>query len=110
VVPESVRRRVWRGILVDVSEGGAQVAIDRTQKPALHGGEFICVRFAPVPCEPPIVFDAIVRDVLPTADNGQVCLGVQFAGLEANAKGRRGLQRLCSAEGRYFETTESPIV
>jgi hypothetical protein len=109
-VPEVPRRHCWRGLLVDVSEGGAQVAIDLTQKPAFHGGEFICVRFAPVPCEPHLVFDAIVRDVLPTADNGQVCLGVQFTGLEANAEGRRGLQRLCSAEGRYFETIESPIV
>jgi hypothetical protein len=58
--------------------------------------------------EPPMVFDAIVRDVLPTADDKQVCLGVRFAGLEAHAEGRRGLQLLCSVEGRYFETIEPP--
>jgi hypothetical protein len=109
-VPEMPRRRCWRGILVDVSEGGAQVAIDLAQKPAFHEGQFISVRFAPVLNEPPIIFDALVREVLPTADNRQICLGVQFAGLEVNAEGRRGLQRLCSAEGRYFETIESPIV
>jgi hypothetical protein len=107
-VVEIARPHCWRGILVDVSESGAQVAIDLAQEPAFHKEQFINVRFAPVPCEPRITFDALVREVLPTADNEQICLGVQFAGLEGNAEGRRGLQRLCSVEGRYFETIESP--
>ncbi len=104
------RPRCWRGVLVDVSEGGAQVAIDLVQEPAFHKEQFISLRFAPVPYEPPVIFDAVVRGVLPTADDEQICLGVQFAGLEANIEGRRGLQRLCSVEGRYFETIGSPIV
>jgi hypothetical protein len=106
-VAEVPRSRCWRGTLIDVSEGGAQVAVDLAQEPAFHKDQFISLRFAPVPYEMPITFDALVREVLPTADDEQICLGVQFIGLEANSEGHRGLQRLCSVEGRYFETIDT---
>lgn len=109
-VPQSPQPPCWRGMLVDVSEGGAQVAIDLAQEPTFHKKQFMGLQFAPMPYEPPITFGALVREVLPTADGEQICLGVQFAGLEANGEGRRGLQRLCSIQGRYFQTTETPTV
>ncbi len=94
----------WPCTLVDVSEGGVQVVIDVTQEPTFHKGQFVNMRFAPVVCEMPITFDAIIREILPTADSDHTCLGLQFVGLEANTEGRRSLQRLCDSEGRYFET------
>ena len=93
----------WQCTLVDVSEGGAQVAIDISQEPTFREGQYIILRFSPVVCEMPFNFDALVRWVLPRADCDHICLGLQFVGLEVNTKGRRGLQRLCNSEGRYFE-------
>lgn len=93
----------WQCTLVDVSEGGAQVVIDIRQKPTFRKGQYIILRFSPVACEMPIDFHGLIRETLPTADSEHICIGLQFVGLEGNAEGRRGLQRLCNSEGRYFE-------
>jgi len=100
---KAVPTHYWRCILIDVSEGGVQIVIDVTHEPTFHKGQFVNVRFAPVPCEMPVTFDAMIRELLPTADSEHICLGLQFVGLETNTEGRRSLERLCDSEGRYFE-------
>jgi anti-anti-sigma regulatory factor len=93
----------WRGRLVDISEGGGQVAIDAAEETSLGRGRLIGLEFTPKPGEAVLAFDAQVREILPTADGKNICLGLQFVGLEANPEGRQGLRRLCSSEGIYYE-------
>ena len=90
--------------LVDISAGGAQVVIDMSQAPSFRKGQYVILRFSPAACVMPINFDALIREVLPTADSEHSCLGLQFVGLEANPEGRVSLQRLCESEGRFFES------
>jgi anti-anti-sigma regulatory factor len=92
----------WQGRLVDISEGGIQVAIDAAEKTPLGKGQFIGLEFRPAPAEPLLIFDAKIREVLPTADGKNICLGLQLTGLEANPEGRKGLQKLCNSDSiRY---------
>ena len=97
----------WRGRLVDISEGGAQVAIDAAEKTTLGRGRLVGLEFSPKSAAAPLAFDAQVREILPTADGKNICLGLQFVGLKANPEGRQGLQKLCSAEGVYYEAKEN---
>jgi len=118
----------WRGTLVDISEGGGQVAIDAAQKTTLGKGRLVGLEFSPKPAAAPLArsvspgvaglsahrrlapggltFDAQVREILPTADGKNICLGLQFIGLEANPEARQCLQDLCNAEGVYYEAKE----
>ncbi len=106
---ESVPADGWQGVLIDVSEGGAQVAIDFLQKATIKCEQFIRMRFAPIAYESPLTVDAVIRDILPTVDSENVCLGLQFVGLAANPEAQRILHRLCDSEKRYFETTSRNI-
>lgn len=89
----------WRGRLVDISEGGTQVAIDATEGVTLGKGRLVGLEFRLSPAESLLAFDAQIRAILPTADGKHVCLGLQFVGLEANPEGREALLRLCGSEG-----------
>jgi len=96
----------WQGRLVDISEGGAQIALDATRSPDFKTDHFIRLQFAPIPYETALVFDAQIKQVLPAAENNSVCLGVQFVGLEANPEGRQSLRWLCNSDERYYEARE----
>jgi anti-anti-sigma regulatory factor len=96
----------WKGRLVDISEGGAQVAIDAVdvEESTLCKGRLLGMEFRPNAAEPLLAFDVQIREMLPTADGLNTCLGLQFVGLEANPDGREGLQKLCSSEeSTYYE-------
>jgi hypothetical protein len=60
-----------------------------------------------MPYEAPLVFGGQVRSVLPTADEKNICFGVQTVGLEASAQGRLILQRLCDIAERYYRINQS---
>jgi hypothetical protein len=110
----------WQGKLADISAGGVQIVVDTGQKPDFKRGQFIGLRFTPMPYEMPLMFDAQIRNILPTAGEKSICLGLWIVGLEASPEGRQVLQRLCnvaeqyyqinqcSAKGRDFQTTGSP--
>jgi anti-anti-sigma regulatory factor len=100
----------WHGRLVDISEGGAQVAFDAAQETSLGKGRLIGLELTLKPEEALLSFDAQIREILPTADGKNVCLGLQFIGLEANPEGRQGLRRLCSSGGIYCATKEHAVV
>ena len=102
---ESAPTEAWRGVLIDISAGGAQVAVDFLQKATIRKGEFIRMRFAPIVYELSLTVDAVIRETLPTADTENICLGLQFVGLAANIEAQRVLERLCDSEKRYFATT-----
>lgn len=100
----------WCGRLVDISEGGAQVAIDAATQTSLGKGRLIGLEFTTKPAEAVLTFDAQIREILPTADGKNICFGLQFVGLEANPEGRQGLRRLCSSGGIYHAVREAVAV
>lgn len=93
----------WKGRLVDISEGGIQVAIDAAEKTGLGKGQMIGLEFRPNHTEPPLTFDAQIKEVLPTADGKNICLGLQFIGLQANPEGLQGLKKLCNSDSSCYE-------
>lgn len=97
----------YQGRLVDISAGGAQIAVDTAQKPDFKKGQFIGLTFTPMPYEKPLILDAQIRNILPTADDNNICLGIQLVGLEASPEGRGVLQRLCNVVEHYFQITQS---
>ena len=99
----------WQGRLIDISAGGAQIVVDAVQKPDFRTGQFIGLRFTPMPYETPLVFNAKIRSVLPTTDDKSICFGVQVVGLEASPEGRGVLQRLCSIVERYHQMNQSGV-
>jgi hypothetical protein len=101
--------RYWQGRLVDVSAGGAQIAVDADLEQDFRLGRFLGIRFTPMPYEMPLVFDVQVRNMLPTADGKTLCLGLQIVGLEASDEGRHVLQRLCNIVERYYKMNQSGV-
>lgn len=94
--------RYIQGILVDISAGGAQVAIpNEYAAEGLIKGQYIGLRFTPLPYQTPITFVAQVRTVLPTADGTARCIGLQAVGLEASKEGRQVLARLLEIVEQY---------
>jgi len=99
----------WQGRLIDISAGGAQVAVDSDKEPDFKKGQFVGLRFTPMPYETPLMFNAQIRNILPTADDNIVCFGLQMVGLEASAEGRAILHRLCNVVERYYQMSQSSL-
>jgi len=97
----------WHARLVDISAGGAQIAVDTDQKPDFKKGQFVSLRFTPMPYETPLMFNSQIRNILPTVDGKSICLGLQIVGLEASPEGRQVLQRLCNVVEQYYQINQS---
>jgi len=101
-----------QGRLMDISAGGAQVIVPKqndTGKANFKKGQFISMRFTPVPYETPLVLSAQIRNVLPTADDQNASLGLQIVGLEASSEGREVLTRLIGVVERYYQINQSDV-
>jgi len=98
-----------RGRLVDISAGGAQVVLDDESgpEPQFREGQFIGMRFTPLPYETPLLLNAQIRNALPRADGNSIYLGLQIVGLEASPEGRRVLMRLVGLVERYYKMNQS---
>ena len=109
----------FEGRLMDISAGGAQIimplkgagenATSAVGESEFRKGQFIGVRFTPMPYETPLMFTAQIRNVLPTADGGGLCLGLQIVGLEASEEGREVLARLAAVVDRYYQMNQSGV-
>lgn len=97
----------WQGRLTDISAGGAQIAMNSDQKADFKKGQFIGIRFTPVPYERPLLLSAQIRTVLPTPDEKTICYGLQLVGLEASIEGRETLGRLCNIVEQYHQMNQS---
>jgi len=123
-------RNYCQGRLVDISAGGAQVVVsysDQAGGPAsvrreskgnasrtfcageldFRKGQFVGMRFTPMPYETPLVVSAQIRNILPTADGKSASLGLQIVGLEASPEGREVLVRLISIVEQYYQINQS---
>ena len=72
-----------------------------------HKGQFVTLRFTPLPYEQPLMFNAQIRGTLPTADAKGTCLGMQIVGLEASPEGHEMLQQLCNVVEQYYQINQS---
>jgi len=100
------------GRLIDISAGGAQVILpvqENSPQPEFKKGQFVGMRFTPMPYETPVVLSAQIRNALPTADGRNVSLGLQIVGLEASAEGRQVLTRLIAIVERYYQINQSGV-
>jgi hypothetical protein len=118
------------GRLIDISAGGAQVIVpypneqESTAVPRRdsHGnmsknftagdldfrkGQFVGMRFTPMPYEMPVMFSAQIRNILPTSDGNSASLGLQIVGLEASPEGREVLTRLIGIVEKYYQINQS---
>jgi len=103
--------------LVDISAGGAQVVVPMNNGRVesgpgaptfdFHKGQFVGVRLTPLPFETPLIFNAQIRNMLPTADHAALCLGLQIVGLEASEEGREVLARLAGVVERYYDMNQA---
>jgi hypothetical protein len=101
-----------QGRLIDISAGGAQIIIPNQKdagKASFKKGQFISMRFTPLPYETPLILSAQIRNVLPTADEQNVSLGLQIVGLEASSEGREVLTRLIGVVEKYFQLNRSSV-
>ena len=110
-------RTYFEGRLMDISAGGAQVTVPLKHavgdqsgaagESDFRKGQFMGLRFTPMPYEMPIMFSAQIRNVLPTADRTSLCLGLQIVGLEASEEGREVLSRLAKVVDCYHQMNQS---
>lgn len=106
-------QRYFQGRLVDISAGGAQVKVPlqtddgKPQADGFRKGQFIGLRFTPMPYETPLMFSAQIRNVLPAADQKSLFLGLQIVGLEASPEGRQVLSKLVDVVERYHQINQS---
>ena len=99
------RRNYYLGKLVDISAGGAQIMIPRQNgaNPDFRKGQYIGLRFTPMPYEMPLMFNAQIRNILPAEDHKSIYLGLQIVGLEVSSEGRRVLSRIAEVTKRYYQ-------
>lgn len=113
-MPTTETPKCYSGQLMDLSAGGAQIAIPLVKGEAgqekldFHQGQFIGIRFTPLPYEMPLIINAQIRTILPTADENAVCIGLQLVGLEASQEGRETLTRIAQVVETYFQMNEEP--
>ncbi len=119
-----------QGRLVDISAGGAQVVVSCSAEAGcpesvrheskgnmsrtfcvgeldFKKGQFVGMRFTPMPYEMPLVVSAQIRNILPTADGKSASLGLQIVGLEASPEGHEVLARLISIVEQYYQINQS---
>ena len=92
----------WTGKLIDISAGGAQVAVPATQNPTLKKGHTAQIKFTSPNQNVPITIQGLVRYNAPTADEKNICIGFQIIGLEATEQGRATLAKLVEAVEYFY--------
>ena len=94
-------KHFWNARMVDISAGGLQVTADASQKQFFKAGQFIAIEFSPMAGEEPLRFNTQIRNIIPTADEEYLCIGLQTVNLEMSAEGRDKLRKICDVVERY---------
>ena len=104
---QKAAKNYGQGKLIDISAGGAQVAIDSEHKSNFKKWQFIELRFTPLPYENPLTLQAQIRNIMPTADEKNICLGLQIVGLERNMESEQVLSRLVGIVEQYYQINQA---
>jgi len=110
-------RDYFQGRLVDISADGAQVVVPYhegviqglfgIQKPVFKKGQFIGLRFTPMPYQTPLMFNARIRNILHIGDNKSFSIGLQIIGLDSTLQGQQVLSRLVETVNQYYQINQS---
>ncbi len=129
---QDIARECCQGILMDISAGGMQIlaaykndasndeenksqsvyencSTSDVQNMNFKKGQFIGLRFTPMPYEMPLTLSAQIRNVLPTEDGQGLSIGLQIVGLEASPEGHETLMRLIGVVGKYYQINQSDV-
>jgi c-di-GMP-binding flagellar brake protein YcgR len=121
-----------QGRLIDISAGGAQIIIpcqpesigmesnenqpesdnsgtSSVEDIKFNKGQFIGLRFTPMPYETPLTLTAQIRNVLPTENGRSISIGLQIVGLEASPEGHEVLTRLIQVVGQYYKINQTGV-
>lgn len=91
----------WQGRLINLSAGGAQIAVDLDLKSYFRQGQLVGVQFTPMSYQRPLLLEAHVKYLIDQSDQQQFLVGVEFLGLEAGPEGREVLHRLVRVIHEY---------
>ena len=86
------------------------MAIEDTEQIMFEKGRLMGMEFRPNPAERLLTFDARIKEIQPTADAKNICLGLQFIGLEANPEGRQALQKLYKPDRMYYQAKRNTTI
>lgn len=96
-----------QGKLIDISAGGLQIAFEKGHAPKITKGQFVGLKFVALEHETALSFSACIKSIYPSANNENICIGLQMIGLEASPEGRLTLQRLCNVVEQYMAMNDS---
>ncbi|MBL7214497.1 MAG: PilZ domain-containing protein [Phycisphaerae bacterium] len=91
---ENPLEQYWQGRLLNLSAGGAQIAVDLDLKDYFREGQLVGVQFTPMSYQRPLLLEAHVKYLVDQSEHNQFLVGVEFLGLEAGPEGREVLHRL----------------
>jgi len=98
---ENPLEQYWQGRLLNLSAGGAQIAVDLNMKDFFSVGQLVGVQFTPMSYQRPLLLEAHVKYLMDQPDQDQFLVGVEFLGLEAEMEGREVLHRLVKVINDY---------
>ena len=98
----------WKGKLTDISAAGLGIAVSADLKNDFKKFQAVGLRFVPASHHTPMIFNAQVENILPTADTRNICLGMRMVGLEASPEGRLILSRLVNIIEEYDQMNNLP--
>ena len=96
----------WQARLLDISAGGMQIAVEIGLSGNFKPGQLVGLQFTPMPYELPVLLEAQLRHMAPTADGQELCMGLQIIGLEASVEGREVLAQLCGIVEQYHQINQ----
>lgn len=96
----------WEGRLVNLSSGGAQIAVNLDLKGHFRQGQLVGVQFTPMSYQRPLLLEAHVKYLIDQSADGQFLVGVEFLGLEAGPEGHEVLHRLLGIVQEYDKMNE----
>ncbi len=91
----------WQGRLINLSAGGAQIAVDMDQKEHFCSGQLLGIQFTPMSYQKPLLLESHVRYFVDQAQENQFLVGIEFLGLEASNEGHEVLERLVEVIDEY---------
>ncbi len=91
----------WQGRLINLSAGGAQIAVDMDQKEHFSSGQLLGIQFTPMCYQKPLLLESHVRYFIEEPEHHQFLVGIEFLGLEASSEGREALGRLVDVIDKY---------
>lgn len=97
----------WQGKLVDLSAGGAQIAVDTEHSPNFRVGQLVGLQFTPMSHKKPFLLEAYIRHLAENSHQESLYIGIEFLGLEASDHGRAIFRKIVDVIEDYQKQNET---